>query len=266
MSHYETVLVDKRNWVATITMNRPDRRNAMTTTMLVELARAFRQLGADPEVRVIILTGAGDAFSVGADVQEFSQGLSAGDERPPSQTAQWGPIAEVPLAMREVSKPIIARINGVAAGGGMTITLHCDMRVASEGARFGAVFVRMGVIPEFGSTYMLPRIVGIAKACELVFTARVIDAAEAKEIDLVDHVVPAERLEEKTWEMAAAMAKLQPFAVQMAKRGLYQGLDTDIRTQLQFEVTGLGMCFRSADHAEAVRAFLEKREPKFETS
>ena len=265
MSEFETILVDKKDWIGTITMNRPDRRNAMTTTMLLELARAFRQMGADPEVRVVVLTGAGEAFSVGADIQEFGKGLQAGGEVSVDRTSQSGPIPGVPLAMMDVSKPIIASINGVAAGGGMTITLHCDIRLASEKARFGAVFARMGVIPEFGSTYMLPRIVGIAKACELVFTARVIGAAEAGEIGLVHHVVPAESLQERTWEMATAMAKLPPFAMRMAKRGVHQGLDTDIRTQMQFELTGLGMCFRSADHAEAVKAFFEKREPRFGT-
>lgn len=266
MSDFETILVDKNDWIGTITMNRPDRRNAMTTTMLLELAQAFRQMGADPEVRAVILTGAGEAFSVGADVQEFSNGLQGGGERRADRTSLSGPIPGVPLAMMEVAKPIIACINGVAAGGGMTITLHCDIRLASEKARFGAVFARMGVIPEFGSTYTLPRIVGIAKACELVFTARVIGAAEAGEIGLVHHVMPAETLHERTWEMATAMAELPPFAMALAKRGLYQGLGSDIRTQMQFELTGLGMCFRSADHAEAVKAFLEKREPRFGTA
>jgi len=264
MSDFETILVDKKDWIGTITMNRPDRRNAMTTTMLLDLARAFRQMAGDPEVRVVVLTGAGDAFSVGADIEEFGKGLQAGGEQSVDRTSASGPIPGVPLAMMEVSKPIIASVNGVAAGGGMTISLHCDIRLASERARFGAVFARMGVIPEFGSTYTLPRIVGIAKACELVFTARVIGAAEAKEIGLVNHVVPAHKLKQATKEMATTIAGLPPFAVQMAKRGLYQGLTADIRTQMQYEAMGLDACFRSADHAEAVRAFLEKRKPRFE--
>jgi enoyl-CoA hydratase/carnithine racemase len=264
MNNYETILVDKKDWIGTITMNRPDRLNAMTSTMLLELARAFHQVEADQEIRVVILTGAGDAFSSGADIRDSAQALEKREEGALVRNERLDAIPAVVEAMLMVSKPIIASISGVAVGGGMTISLHCDIRIASEKARFGAVFARIGLIPEFGSTYMLSRIVGIAKACELVFTARIIDAAEAKEIGLVNQVVVADELKQATKEMASAIAKLPPFGIQMAKRGLYQGLDTDIRTQMQFEAMGLDACFRSADHAEAVKAFLEKREPKFE--
>jgi len=264
MNNYETILVEKEEWIGTITMNRPDRLNAMTSTMLVELARAFRQMEADPEMRVVVLTGAGDAFSSGADLRDSAAALDAGGEGALARPERLDAIPAVVEAMRGVSKPIIASISGVAVGGGMTISLHCDVRIASEKARFGAVFARVGVIPELGSTYTLSRIVGIAKACELVFTARIIGAAEAKEIGLVNQLVPVDELKQATLEMASTIAKLPPFAIQMAKRGLYQGLDTDIRTQMQFEAMGLYACFRSADHAEAVKAFLEKREPKFE--
>jgi 2-(1,2-epoxy-1,2-dihydrophenyl)acetyl-CoA isomerase len=264
MSNYETILVDKKDWIGTITMNRPDRLNAMTSTMLLELAWAFHQVEADREIRVVILTGAGDAFSSGADIRDSAQALEKREEGALARNERLDAIPALVEAMLMVSKPIIASISGVAVGGGMTISLHCDIRIASEKARFGAVFARIGLIPEFGSTYMLSRIVGIAKACELVFTARIIDAAEAKEIGLVNKLVPADELKQATKEMASAIAKLPPFVIQMAKRGLYQGLDTDIRTQMQFEAMGLDACLRSADHAEAVRAFLEKREPKFE--
>ena len=264
MNNYETILVEKEEWIGTITMNRPHRLNAMTGTMLVELARAFRQMEADPEVRVVILTGAGDAFSSGADIRDSAQALEAREERSEARANKSAAIGDIPVAIRDVGKPIIACINGVAVGGGLTIALNCDVRIASEKARFGAVFARVGVIPELGSTYTLSRIVGIAKACELVLTARIIDAAEAKEIGMVNQLVPADELKQATQEMARTIAKLPPFAIQMAKRGLYQGLDTDIRTQMQFEAMGLDACFRSADHAEAVKAFLEKREPKFE--
>jgi len=264
MGRYETVLVDKEGWIGTITMNRPERLNAMNTTMLSELVEAFREVDDDPEVRVVILTGAGDGFSSGADMRDSAAAASGKEEGALSRHRRLAAIGAVPLAMRDVSKPIIACINGAAAGGGMTISLHCDVRIASEKARFGAVFARVGVIPEFGSTYTLPRIIGIAKACELVFTARIIGAAEAKEIGLVDHVVPADELKEVTKEMATTIAGLPPFAVQVAKRGLYQGLTEDIRTQIRFERMALDACYESADHAEAVRAFLEKRKPEFE--
>ncbi len=264
MNKYKTILVNKDEGIGTIIMNRPHRLNAMTGTMLVELAQAFGEVEADPGVRVVVLTGAGDAFSSGADMRDSAQALEKRGEGKLSQHGRLEAIPAVVEAMLHVSKPIIASINGVAVGGGMTISLHCDVRIASEKARFGAVFTRLGIIPEFGSTYTLSRIIGIAKACELVFTARIIDATEAKEIGLVNQLVPAEELKQATKEMAISIAKLPPFAIQMAKRGLYQGQDTDIRTQMQFEVMGLDACFRSADHAEAVRAFLEKRGPTFE--
>jgi len=264
MGRYETVLIEKEDCIGTIIMNRPERLNAMNTTMLTELVEAFGELDADPEVRVVILTGAGHGFSSGADMRDSAAAAGGKEEAALTRYRRLAAIGAIPLAMREVAKPIIACINGAAAGGGMTISLHCDVRIASEKARFGAVFARVGVIPEYGSTYMLPRIVGIAKACELVFTARIIDAAEAKEIGLVDHVVPADRLKEVTQEMATTIAGLPPFAVQMSKQGLYQGLAEDIRTQMGFERMALDACYESAEHAEAVRAFIEKREPQFE--
>ena len=263
MSEFDTIVVDKRDWVGTITMNRPERLNAMTVTMLVELAQAFRQVDDAPDVRVVVLTGAGDAFSVGADIKESGKRMQAKTEAATDQAEHSRAIAEVPRAMRRVSKPIIASINGLAVGGGMTIALHCDVRIASETARFGAVFARMGVTPEFGSSYMLLRVVGIAKACELVFTARVFGAEEAMQIGLVDHLVPADALKDTTWDMASTIAKLPPFAVRLGKRGLYQGLDTNLEAQLDWETFALEAALRSADHAEAVKAFLEKREPSF---
>ena len=263
MSEFETIVVDKRDWVGTITMNRPERLNAMTVTMLVELAQAFRQMEDAADVRVVVLTGAGDAFSVGADIKESGKRMQAGTDRAADQAGHSRAIAEVPRAMRRVSKPIIASINGLAVGGGMTITLHCDVRIASNTARFGAVFARMGVTPEFGSTYTLPRIVGIAKACELVFTARVFGAEEAMDIGLVHHLVAADALRDTTSEMASTIAKLPPFAVRLAKRGVYQGLDTNLEAQLDWEMFALEAALHSADHAEAVKAFLEKREPRF---
>lgn len=263
MSTYETVLVEKAEWLGTITMNRPERLNAMTLTMAEELVCAFRQVEADPDVRVVILTGAGDAFSSGMDMREAGQGLGAEEQAAEVRHRRLAAIGAVPLAMREVTKPIIACVNGVAVGGGMTITLHCDIRIASDRARFGAVFARLGVIPEFGSTYTLPRVVGIAKACELVFAARTIDAAEAEKIGLVHHVVAADELKQATREIGVTIASLPPFAIRLAKRGLNQGMDTNLEAQIEWEGFALEAALRSADHAEAVKAFLEKREPRF---
>lgn len=264
MSEYETLLIEKEDLIGTITLNRPDRLNAFNARMRAEFPQAVQQMAEDPEVRVIVITGAGDAYSAGADIHDFSAAIESGGRRGGEGPAPEVAINAMPTFMTETGKVIICSINGVCVGMGLTLSLCADIRIASDNARFGAVFVRMGIIPEYGSTYMLSRIVGIGKACEMVLTARIIDAAEAKEIGLVNHVVPVDRLKEATREMASGIAKLPPFAIAVAKRGLYQGLDTDIRTQMQYEGMGLDACFRSADHAEAVKAFLEKREPKFQ--
>ena len=265
MSDYESILLEKEEGIGTIILNRPEKLNAFTAKMGIEFHQALQEMESDPEVRVVVITGAGRAFSAGADVAGFAESLQTGREGPAAGAAPpAGPVTG-PMMMRNMSKPVIASINGVAVGMGFTISLACDIRIASEKARLGAIFARMGLIPEYGSTYNLARIVGIAKACELVFTARIIDAAEAKEIGLVNQLVPAEELNQATTEMASTIAKLPPFAIQLAKRGLYQGLDADLPTQLQFEALGLAACFRSPDHAEAVRAFIEKREPKSQT-
>jgi len=263
MGDYETVLLEKEEGIGTITLNRPERLNAFNAKMLVEFHQALREMEGDSKVRVLVITGAGRAFSAGADVKGFAESLQEGEGGLRAGAGSTAAVDTTPQLMRNMRKPIIASINGISLGVGFTITLACDIRIASEEARLGAIFARMGLIPEFGSTYNLARIVGIGKACELVFTARIIDATEAKEIGLVNKLVPAEELKQATREMATTIAKLPPFAVQLAKQGLYQGLDADLPTQLQFESLGLAACFRSPDHAEAVRAFIEKREPKF---
>ena len=265
MSNYETLLVEKEEWIGTITLNRPERLNAFNTKMREEFPQAMREMASDPDVRVVVVTGAGEAFSAGADIHDFAAAVELRGKMPAGGPAPESAINAMPTFMREMGKVIIWSINGVCVGMALTLGLCADIRIASEKARFGAVFTRLGIIPEYGSTYTLSRIVGIAKACELVFTARIIDAAEAKEIGLVNQLVPADELKQATKEMASSIAKLPPFAIQVAKRGLYQGQDADIRTQMQFESMGLDACFRSADHAEAVNAFLEKREPKFES-
>jgi len=264
MTDYETLIVEKSDWIGTIILNRPERLNAFNTKMRGEFPRAMQEMAYDPEVRVVVVTGAGDAFSAGADIHDFAAAVAAGGRRSGEVPASELAINAMPTFMREMGKVIIWSINGVCVGMALTLGLCADIRLASEEARLGAVFTRIGIIPEYGSTYTLSRIIGIAKACELVFTGRIIDAAEAKEIGLVNHVVPADKLKEATREMATTIAKLPPFAIAVSKRGLYQGQDADIRTQMQYEGMGLDACFRSADHAEAVKAFLEKREPKFQ--
>lgn len=264
MADYETLIVEKSDWIGTITLNRPKRLNAFNAKMRGEFPRAMQAVADDAEVRVIAATGAGDAFSAGADIYDFAAVIGTGRRDSADMPASELAINAMPTFMREMGKVVIWSINGVCVGMGLTLGLCADIRLASEKAGLGAVFIRIGIIPEYGSTYTLSRIIGIAKGCELVFSGRIIDAAEAKEIGLVDNVAPADKLKEATKEMATTIAKLPRFAIAVSKRGLYQGQDADIRIQMQYEAMGLDACFRSADHAEAVKAFFEKREPQFE--
>jgi len=263
---YQTIIVEKDEGVATITLNRPERLNAYIPLMGDELIGALRELDRDEEVRVIVITGAGRAFCSGADVKDSF--LKEAEERERGEAKVVAPgtnlIDRGPMILRNLAKPVIAMVNGPAVGFGCTLALACDIRLASEDAVMGGVFLRVGLIPEFGSTYNLPRLVGIAKACELIFTAKIIAATEAKEIGLVNQVVPAPELKAATYEMARTIAQMPPLAVTLAKRGLYQGLDNDLATQLQFESFGMDFCYGTRDHVEGARAFLEKRSPKFE--
>lgn len=264
--NYETIILEKRENVATITLNRLEKLNALNPKMRDELLDVFGVVERDDDVRVVIITGAGRAFCAGADIQEsFLAGIEEKNK---------GIIGDVmhnfvevgPLALVNMSKPVIAAINGAAIGFGCTITLACDIRIASENARFSLAFPRMGIITEFGSSYFLPRLIGMGKACELAFTAKMIDANEAKEIGLVNQVVPASDLIKTSWEMASSIAKLAPLSMRFTKKGLCRGMDNDLATQVQYELFANNYLRGTEDHEEGARAFLEKREPIFKGS
>jgi len=257
---YTTLLIEKKEQIATITFNRPETLNAFSALSFREFIQALKEMDADEGIRVVIITGAGRAFSAGLDLDEARKG-------PPESGLQITPlqdtVAWIPHIMRNMKKPVIASLNGVAAGAGFTIALACDIRIASEEVKMGAAFVRVGLIPELGSTYTLPRLIGLAKACELCFTGKTIDAKEAKAIGLVNEVVPRDELATATAKMAAEIVASAPIAVELAKKALYQGLDSDLVTQLHFEQLGQSTCFKSEDFREAINAFSEKRKPVF---
>jgi len=257
---YATLLIEKKEQIGTITFNRPEKLNAFSQLGFREFIQALKEMDGDEGIRVVAITGSGRAFSAGLDIDEARQG-------PPETGLQVMPlqdtVAWIPHIMRNMGKPVIAAINGPAAGAGFTIALACDIRIASEDAKLGAGFVRVGLIPELGSSYTLPRLIGIAKACELIFTGKTIDANEAKALGLVNEVVPRDDLAAATAKMAAEIMKSAPMAVQLAKQALYQGLDSDLVTQLHFEQLGQSACFKSEDFKEAITAFSEKRKPSF---
>jgi 2-(1,2-epoxy-1,2-dihydrophenyl)acetyl-CoA isomerase len=256
--NFETILCEKKERVLTITLNRPEVLNAFTLAMGQEMLQAFHQAEDDEDVGCVVLTGAGRGFCAGADVREFQASIESGT---------LGSVQPQPESMCQLmfnlKKPIIAAINGPAVGMGFTVTLPCDIRIASERARLGAIFVRVGLVPEFGSTFLLPRLVGLAKAKELSLLGRIIDAQEALEIGLVSKVVPHEQLMPETMALATTLAQGPTRTLGLVKEVLHRGLVSDLAGAEDLETRVLATCVRSPEHAEGVRAFLEKRQPRF---
>jgi enoyl-CoA hydratase/carnithine racemase len=261
---FETIRVERADGVATITLHRPDRLNAWTPVMGRELIDAFRAADRDRDVRVVILTGAGRAFCAGADMEFFAGQIRSGGGTGASGGDGPGRVEEFPALMRQLTKPTIAAINGYALGVGCTMTLLCDVRLAAEEAKLGFLFPRMGVMAELGSTFLLPRLVGIGRACELMFTGKQYPAADLERLGLVNHVVPGAELLASATTLAREMAECAPLSLALTRRALYQGLSATFDAQVRHEAYALEYLYRSRDHAEAVSAFREKRPPRFE--
>lgn len=263
---YEQIAYAVDDGIATVTLNRPEKLNAWTPVMAAELMDAFRAADRDAAVRAIIFTGAGErAFCAGADMGFFAEQIAAGGGTGTAGGRGGGParVEEFPQLMRRLSKPTIAALNGYALGIGATMPLLCDIRLACEEAQIGFLFGRMGVMAELGSTWLLPRLVGTARACELMLTGRRFRALECERMGLVNHVVPRPALLETARELAREIAQCAPLSVLLTRQALYQGLESSFESQLRFEGYTLDHLYRTADHAEAVAAFREKRAPKF---
>ncbi len=258
---YETIATQMTNSVLTLTMNRPDVLNAVTDTMLHELRDALQNAERDVDVRCIVLTGAGRGFCSGQDLTTRTRSmdgprLSAGDHL----RQGYNPVIRL---LRTIEKPVIAAVNGVAAGAGANIALACDMRVASDAASFVQVFVKIGLVPDAGGTLFLPMLVGYAKAAELAFTGERIDAEECLRLGLVNEVVPADVLMEKTREMAARLAVLPTRAIGLTKRAFNQAVMPGLDAALECEAEMQDIASRTDDHREGTAAFREKRIPQF---
>ena len=254
------VLLEKENGIATLTLNRPDKYNALTNEMVRELRRIFEEMHRDDNTKVLIITGAGKAFCSGADV---GRRLAAGEETKPMRWEVIRPRGSEIMPLAKLPKPTIAAVNGVVAGVGNSLALSCDIRIASEHARFTTAWVRMGLIPDGGSTYFLPRILGISKALELMFTGDMINATESERIGLVSRVVPHDDLMKTVTELASKIAKGPSVAIELMKMGAYRGLHHDLDSQIDFEIYAQGICRNTKDYKEGVEAFMQKREPKF---
>jgi 2-(1,2-epoxy-1,2-dihydrophenyl)acetyl-CoA isomerase len=259
---YKCLLYDVQEGIATLTMNRPERLNALGDTLRDDLYDAMIRASNDPDVRAIILTGAGRGFCSGGDVKAMNDAKERGQTRP--LLDKVAPLRDkVVLAMRDAPQPIIAAVNGPAAGAGMNVALACDIRLASTTAKFGETFVKRGLHVDWGGTYFLPRLIGMAKACELIFTGRVIDAEEALALGIVSQVVPPEDLMPTVLALARAIADGPPIAIRLAKRALYHSQDVDLRAALEFETYAQNICAETEDAKEGIRAFVEKRAPRF---
>jgi 2-(1,2-epoxy-1,2-dihydrophenyl)acetyl-CoA isomerase len=261
VSAFENVLVDVSDGIGTVTLNRPDKLNAFAGTMRREIADAVRRMAEDPDVRVLVITGAGRAFCAGADITYMKDLTARNDVDAFRQLVEAG--REVVTTVRATPKPVIASVNGAAAGGGANLALSCDLRIASDRATIGQTFNRIGLHPDWGGTYFLPRLVGPAKALELIYTAEMVPAEEALRLGLFNRVVPQERLADETRALAAALAAKPPLALAMAKRAVYGSDDASLSRMLDVELEHQLACFQSEDAKEGLRAFLEKRTPAF---
>ncbi len=262
MSDAETLLVSDDGPVRTLTLNRPDVFNAFDDELTTAMQRALKDAARSRETRVLILTGAGRAFSSGQDLASLKERFSADyvPEYKRDLDRRYNPII---TAIATMEKPVIAAVNGVAAGAGASLALACDMRIASEHASFIEAFVNVGLIPDSGSTWFLPRLVGSGLAFELCATGRKVGAEEAARIGLVNRTVPAGELMEVAEAEAARLASLPPRAIALTKRLLHRALSSDLAGQLDAEAYAQDVLGRTKDHHEGMAAFLEKRAPEF---
>lgn len=255
---FQTILLERSNGIATLTLNRPEARNALDLAMREELEAALKELAADEAVRVLVLTGAGGHFCAGGDVKTMARRHTATEGR-----ARVEAMNRVILELVDFRAPTVAQVDGFAVGAGCNLALACDLIVASDRARFGEVFAKIGLVPDGGGSYFLPRLVGLAKAKELVFTAEIFDAAEALRIGLVNRVVPAGELTTAVRELAQRIAAGPPKTLALAKRLLNRSASQDLAGALELEAFSQAIAIESEDHQEGVRAFFEKRAPNF---
>ena len=258
---FEHILTEVADSVGTVTLNRPDRLNAFAGTMRDEVSEAVEMMDRDDAVRVIVITGAGRAFCAGADVVYMAELAEREDVDALAALVEAG--RRVVTAIRESTKPVVGSINGVAAGGGANLALACDVRIASENARLAQSFNKIGLHPDWGATYFLPRLVGPAKALELFWTADVIDAQECLRLGLFNRVVPHAVLAQATGDFARMLAAKPAEPIARAKRAVYASLDRSLSEMLDYELEAQLACFRTADAREGIRAFVEKRTPTF---
>lgn len=257
---FNTIILSKEKHIATIALNRPEQMNAMNLEMFEELETAQKEIKDDADVRALVITGKGKAFCSGADFSLVSF-LSKLGSKEFMETLRY--LQSVVTMIEEMEKPVIAAINGFALGGGLDLALACDLRLAVEGAKMGEQYVKVGIMPDLGGTQRLPRLVGLARAKEMIFLGDMIDAEEGKKIGIINRVFRRDEFEAGTTAMAQRLADGPSVAIGLAKKAINEGCVRDTRSGLELEVYGQHLCMQTADVQEGIAAFNEKRAPQF---
>lgn len=258
---YETIILTTDGPIATIKLNRPEKLNAFGGPMREEILDALDVIAKDEGLHVVAVTGEGRGFSAGGDIHQLKHLRENKDEQGFRAILAKG--QKITRTMRSLSKPVIAAVNGPCAGAGFSFALGCDIRIASEAATFGPSFALIGLHPDWGGSWFLPKLIGSAKACELVFTGAMISAQEAEKIGLVNRLVPHDQLMSSAMDLAGRMAKNPPGVLRLAKESIYRSLSSDLDTAFARESEAQIECFYSEDFLEGVTAFIEKRAPQF---
>ncbi|MDQ1708146.1 MAG: hypothetical protein QOJ88_1357 [Pyrinomonadaceae bacterium] len=258
---YENIDITADSGITTITLNRPEKLNALAGHMRRDLAEALETAGSERNVHVVVITGAGRAFCAGGDVAAMAQLIEQRDAEEFSRLL--GSARRVITAIRQMTKPVVASINGPAFGAGFNLALACDLRIASTNASFSQSFAKVGLHPDWGGTYFLPRLVTPNKACEMFFLGDAMDAAEALRLGVVNYVVEPAELETETRKLAERLRAAPALALGAAKQAVYMSQAAELEEMLRYETEAQMRCFESQDCAEGLRSFLEKREPKF---
>jgi enoyl-CoA hydratase/carnithine racemase len=259
---FENILFSKEESVAKITLNRPERLNAITREMEQELIESLADIHNDEDIKVLVLTGAGRAFCSGGDVSENMVEEYGGSVQKVSDTFHHV-YQGIILQLFNLDIPTIGMINGAAVGLGFDLALACDIRIGSENAKFMVAFTKMGLTPAAGGAWLMPRVMGLAKAAEFIYTADLLEAEEALRLGVLNRLVPAASLEKETMALAGKISQNSPLANRLAKLQLHRGLDTDLGTALELGATCQAICLTSEDSREALVAFREKRKPVF---
>jgi enoyl-CoA hydratase len=259
MESFETVIYEKGHGLAVVTLNRPERMNALSSKMKEEIAAALDAVEKDQDIRVVVLTGGPRVFSAGADIKERREVRFTQSEFYFAQRKSQ----DFYMRIAQFEKPVLAAISGVAVGGGCELALACDLRIASDTARFGLPEVKLGVMPAAGGTQRLPRLIGVTRAKELLFTGDFIDAPEAYRLGLVNKVVTVDRLMEETKALAGRLGEMPPLSLKYAKRAVNVGMELDLASGLDYEAQCASILYASEDRVEGMRAFAEKRKPVF---